>query len=846
MASTSVLSFYATAPLPGEGALGRWLSTEDLERESHSVFHPGAEELGNIPKTSAAQQTGSNNKEWPPRALAPSGEGSAGEGEKRHCNGGTAASQQPNGAAPRLTLYGRSVRRAALDGVDASAPMSSATSTHFRINRSLLTASAAEDVLALLERSLNEFDDFHCGLAVHRLARHARLSQAPMVLRHVQWPRLVERLRAVADTGEPRQVASVAWALANLLFRDAALRDAIAQRCVRRVPADWDPMSLSLVPQSFAMLAARNTDLFATVSVQVRRETSATWLPGDVGRVVWACAKVLHRDDALLRDCSCKALSRLPESTPSILAQTIWAFATVAPPDVASHCFPYVAEAMRGPGLETHSSAHLAMIVWAFAAVLFRPVELLEEIGDTVAAKSSNCNSQDITMIAWSYATLLAPQRRVFEFLASAATRTVRAFNAQDLSNTAWAFATAGEHAIEMLDAVADEACARPSDFNCQHIAMLLWAFVTIRHRHSKLFAVIGALACVDQSSWHSAKLLAYALGGLPRMNEELGSRETTLKVASDLVEALLRRMREGTGETDDAHTVHDGVFPWLGAVEDGAELQDPEGWRVINDAVSVQRKQLVAFTRSPVFESILPARLTAYDLNIVREYQCAVQALGVRGLGSVHTWRFLQEIGLQRASLELARLATRTRESQPPRPAGQGEAGRGDRANWCYWRARVRVVDPNGSEQVVEEPGRLQNSTVVGYREDCAGLVAVKLCHDRVNHRSWDCEFRAMSRTAAAARALLSGRSLAESQAMMDVGAAEAPVDNAEDVEAHSCHNLAAGEASVEGYLEIHMTEVPCLSCICAAAQFRRRFQLVSLLVSWEGMPRCDVDRLS
>merc|ERR1719444_704986 len=125
-------------------------------------------------------------------------------------------------------------------------------------------------------------------------------------------------------------------------------------------------------------------------------------------------------------------------------------------------------------------------------------------------------------MIAWSYATLLAPQRKVFDFLATATVRSVRHFNAQDLSNTAWAFATAGESSPEMMDAIADEACQRPADFNCQHVAMLLWAFVTARHRHEGLFKVVGEIAAVDRSSWHSAKLLAYSLAGLPKLNAEL------------------------------------------------------------------------------------------------------------------------------------------------------------------------------------------------------------------------------------------------------------------------------------------------------------------------------------
>mmetsp|Transcript_3647 Transcript_3647/g.13394 ORF Transcript_3647/g.13394 Transcript_3647/m.13394 type:complete len:867 (+) Transcript_3647:204-2804(+) len=737
-----------------------------------------------------------------------------------------------------LTLYGKSVRRANLQGVDASNELNSATSAQYRIKRSLLQAANAEELLVVVERSLSEFDPFICTLAVHRLARHGKAWRPGAVLRHTQWPRLLEKLRGTVRSGEPRHLASTAWALAQLSARDCELLDPIAEQCIQRVPGSWDPMSLSLVIQSFASLAAQHPKLVASISAQVQSEMSSVWNPSDVARVTWACAKLLHRDDGFFRDASCKALARMPETTPTVLVQTVWAFATVAPASVTSHFFPHAAEAMTASGMAEYTAAHLAMVAWSFAAVLYRPVPLLEVIGDAVPLKGEQMNSQDITMVAWSYATLLAPERRVFDFLSAAAVRSIQNFNAQDLSNTAWAFATAGANATEMMNAIADEACSRPRDFNCQHVAMLFWAFITLKHRHDRLFTVIGELARVDQSSWHSAKLFAYALAGLPRLQAALGSEAATLRVAAQLVDAMEARARKGDGEPDDVVTIHDAVYPWLEAIERGAGQMDVATWRELDQRVGQHREHLQALTLAPMFDAILAIEWWVYDEPTIREYQGAVQALGLRGLGSVHTWRLLRDIGLGRAAQ--AELAARGAAARAQDGGNAGSGGRGERANFCFWRASVEVPDGCGGSHRVEESGRLQNSSVVGYREDCGGLVAVKLSHDHVSHRAWDAEFRAMARVAAAARALLAGQSAARAQALIDTGASE---DGSGGLVAgrqlpRSARERSDLEGQVRGRLEIYMTEVPCLSCVCAMAQFRRRFLAIALEVAWDGMP--------
>lgn len=130
----------------------------------------------------------------------------------------------------------------------------------------------------------------------------------------------------------------------------------------------------SKVLQSFATMAVRDTALADSIAGQVRRELSASWPPADISRVAWACARLSHRDDAFFRDASCKTMARLSEATPLVLTQSIWAFATAAPAAVTSHFFPKAAEAMmEGDALLDHSAAHLAMAVWSFASVLFRP-----------------------------------------------------------------------------------------------------------------------------------------------------------------------------------------------------------------------------------------------------------------------------------------------------------------------------------------------------------------------------------------------------------------------------------------------------------------------------------------
>eukprot|EP00439_Symbiodinium_sp_Y106_P053956 s1712_g7.t1 len=670
---------------------------------------------------------------------------------------------------------------------------------------SLHMARSMEELQAVIETRLPEMDNFACTVALHRLARcshdvdqhvqndrmvrpeavnptrtslsqrEQRLWRASLSASAKQHPSFTVLIARLGDAealkqAQPRQLANISWALARLRALECLplLRTAATRCAGRQGPGEWDPMSISLIPWSLATMgipelrsASEILDMVRSINTAIREQGSAAWAPGDLSRVLWSWAKLAQRDDTFFRRASCLIMSRMPEYTPSQLAQTVWAFATVAPQELVAAA----ADAMlrggevsggpsQGSGLTAYTPQHLAMAVWSFAAVLYRPEELLEQIG-------------------------------------------------KDLSNTVWAFASAGEYDVGFMDAVAAETCKRGEDFHGQHLAMVAWAFITLRHRHDPLLRVIGqitngyrglgspAATCLvglDTSvrTWSNAKLLAFSFAGLPRLGPDarLGSEAWTVGAVRKLLDQFYDRFQAGTGEVDadDAWVVHDAA---------------------LNQLLATQRLRLQGMLEaSEEFAAILVSEQRP-ETSIIRRYQDlsklemltllneCLQTFRIRGLGSDHTWRLLAGFGaLPVAAEEVAALRAGTEQSASK--AQTRVDGRGERQNWCFFRASVHV--PAAQPLVAAETGRLLNSSVVKYREDSPEEASV------------------------------------QAQEMLRTGARpEAELPRAVTRDA---------EASVQGQLQLFMTEVPCLSCIGAMAQFRRRFPNIALQIHWEGFP--------
>eukprot|EP00933_Yihiella_yeosuensis_P024939 TRINITY_DN19339_c0_g1_i1.p1 TRINITY_DN19339_c0_g1~~TRINITY_DN19339_c0_g1_i1.p1 ORF type:complete len:348 (-),score=73.26 TRINITY_DN19339_c0_g1_i1:415-1413(-) len=323
-----------------------------------------------------------------------------------------------------------------------------------------------------------------------------------------------------------------------------------------------------------------------------------------------------------------------------------------------------------------------------------------------------------------------------------------------------------------------------------------------------------------------------------------------TMKAMSALLACVHDRIRSGAGDVDadDAWVVHDAVLPWIvSRTNDDIDISASDGLKALNSLLTTQRRRLQGLlTVSEEFEAVLFSE-SQKETPVIRRFQEAVQAFGIRGLGCDHSWQLLKALGLGRASavdVADANAAAADALKAASRSApGLSEPGRGERQNWCYFKAAIAVTDGSGIRLVAEEGGRLLNSSVVNYREDTAGLVSVKLHHDRVDHRSWDAEFRAMARTAASARTLLlATQGVSDPKVAQEVASGYFRDGARGDVQAESpaipTGATRQAEATVEGRLQLYMTEVPCLSCVCAMAQFRQRFPKIYLEVSWEGLP--------
>merc|ERR1711972_796550 len=139
---------------------------------------------------------------------------------------------------------------------------------------------------------------------------------------------------------------------------------------------------------------------------------------------------------------------------------------------------------------------------------------------------------------------------------------------------------------------------------------------------------------------------------------------------------------------------------------------------------------------------------------------------------------------------------------------------------NWCFFRFRV-TTSITGTTAEAEELDGIRVRSCGGDPVALtlldppfeAHLIAVKLSNDRLNHRKRDAEFRAMAHVAGVLRRLLP------------------------DADSRMAERIWGGK-QVEGWLQIYVTEVPCLSCLGAMVQFSKRFPNVKLRVSYPG---CD-----
>ncbi|KAJ1463113.1 hypothetical protein M885DRAFT_455672, partial [Pelagophyceae sp. CCMP2097] len=333
------------------------------------------------------------------------------------------------------------------------------------LNKRLVTASTAHQVLALFEAHGADYDYMNFSTSFHKLGTLSR--------------DLVE-LTSIS--------ASSAWSTSD----STSTLDAFAADVVVNLKDDgrkWSPQGLSNVVWGAAKVGHVDPKLFDAVSALAPQKIQH-FDPQALANTVWAFAKVDCPAPLLFEAVSWEATKKVGKFSPQALANTVWAYAR------ARHASPVLFDAVANEVLKKVTSLKpqaLANIVWAYAKAGVPAQALFDVVAEQAYVKISMFNAQDLATTAWAFAKAGVRAPSLFQAVAIESQKKMNTFDSQTLASTAWAYAHAQVEAPTLFAALADESVRRMETFNAQALVNVAWAFATAGVEAPKLFEAVAA-----------------------------------------------------------------------------------------------------------------------------------------------------------------------------------------------------------------------------------------------------------------------------------------------------------------------------------------------------------------
>lgn len=376
-----------------------------------------------------------------------------------------------------------------------TAPPPIAPPRFVQINEEIACVRGALAVLAVVERSLHEFDSVNLVTALHRLARSLGPKRSAPAEPTLQ--KLVERARAALPEFGAQALANIAWSSAVLRLRDGPLLDAIAQRAIGIYDshAPMQVQELANTAWAFATLRAAHGGLLVALSAAATGRLSpsrrdAALLPQHLSTMAWSLATLAWQDAPLLDAIAGAATELAGDFGPQALANTAWAFAHLAQAQRAPLYAVLAAVAVAKLG--SFKPRECANMLWAFATLAFRDDLFLEVVSSKSILEIGRFPPQDMSTTVWSFATLLVRDVPLLDAVAGeAAPQMARGhvdFSAQSLANCAWAFATLQAPRRALFRAIQDAYVACAPEFVSQALANVAWSFATLDLRPQEAF----------------------------------------------------------------------------------------------------------------------------------------------------------------------------------------------------------------------------------------------------------------------------------------------------------------------------------------------------------------------
>ena len=320
---------------------------------------------------------------------------------------------------------------------------------NFRINKRLVEADKAEDVLEIVAKDLTNFNFVNISTCMYRLALVAQ-PLTPLHREHVRKDvRLLGLLKEITDTLiidsasiisgssvvvdgssvvvlSPKEVSNLVWAATKLGISDSEFFSAVGASAVRHM-AEYDSVNISLT--------------------------------------LWGFAKMNQRHDLLFHTARSRVLSLLPAFEPHRLCNTVWAYAKFSTTITTTN----TTTALSSQAVNTAVNEKR------------EEQEFFKRTAEEAYRKSGKFNTSNESMLLYSLALAGCYHKPLFDRFLGRMERAIGAGDLADprsLSNLVWAVVQVGKHHeyIAIVTAIVDSTLGNINRYSLTHLATLLGA----------------------------------------------------------------------------------------------------------------------------------------------------------------------------------------------------------------------------------------------------------------------------------------------------------------------------------------------------------------------------------
>eukprot|EP00929_Paragymnodinium_shiwhaense_P084985 TRINITY_DN45478_c0_g1_i1.p1 TRINITY_DN45478_c0_g1~~TRINITY_DN45478_c0_g1_i1.p1 ORF type:complete len:789 (-),score=159.11 TRINITY_DN45478_c0_g1_i1:203-2539(-) len=229
------------------------------------------------------------------------------------------------------------------------------------------------------------------------------------------------------------------------------------------------------------------------VSIQTQRRIH-DFEPQHVSNTLWACARMQCQDPLMLRALVGRAIEDIPRFCPLDVSIVTWALATLRHREVE-----WLRAVVRARcEFADFSPQNMSNFVWGLATLGFRNDNMVLAVGREAARKIQDFIPQELSNYVWALATMSVCDNLMLRAVAEEVERRadiLHSWDPQSMSNMMWAYATLAVKDDPLFLLLLEASVARIADHDTQNLANSAWAAAMVSFRHSLWIETVAEAA---------------------------------------------------------------------------------------------------------------------------------------------------------------------------------------------------------------------------------------------------------------------------------------------------------------------------------------------------------------